>query len=150
MTKRRMAGLRYVRDEWVGPDELGGADQVKALLLETYWRRGEIPPAKLIGKMDPRLAAAVLERLGIYALGVQGRMMDLAIKEGASEGERQLGAMVARNVLDRALGKPVERVAVAGKVEVTFAGLDPTRLPAAEAVDRTEVVEVEAEEPEAE
>jgi hypothetical protein len=50
--------------------------------------------------------------------------------------------MTAKDMLNRKLGRPIERVMSVGHVVVEFAGLDPSKLPDARPEDASEVVEV--------
>ena len=46
------------------------------------------------------------------------------------------------DMLDRKLGRPVERVMSVGHVLVEFQGLDPSKLPSAPPTDQSEIVQV--------
>jgi hypothetical protein len=76
------------------------------------------------------------------ALAMQQRAMDRGLGPEAVAQDVTTGAMAAKNVLDRKLGRPIERVQTLGHVVVEFAGLDPSKLPDARPLDATEIVEV--------
>jgi hypothetical protein len=76
------------------------------------------------------------------SLVVQNKALEAAIASDAGPHEIDTGAMVARNILDRRLGKPVERVMTASKVVVTFEGLRPDVFPTEPREAQAEIVEI--------
>jgi hypothetical protein len=85
---------------------------------------------------------AVLEHLGPMALAAQVKALDHALKPGATEQAITTGAMTAKDLLNRKLGRPIERVQTLGHVVIHFDGIDPSKLPDARPEDVAEVVDL--------
>lgn len=133
---------RYTRDAWLEPDQVSGVEMLKIAALELWAMTGKRPPGHEAWLLDPQAVEIQLKRLGIWSVGVQTRILQRAMAPQASIRELELADGVARNALDRLLGKPAEKVAVAGHVVVEFAGLDPDALPGEAPKDQTEVVDL--------
>lgn len=133
---------RYTRDAWLEPDQVSGAEMLKIWALEEWARTGKPPRGHETWVLDPQIVELTLKRLGIHAVGVQTRILQRAMLPHAEIRELELAEGVARNALDRLLGKPAERVAVQGHVVVEFAGLDPDALPGEPPKDTTEVIDL--------
>jgi hypothetical protein len=93
-------------------------------------------------EMDPRLADVWFRRLSVAAAAVQWRAMIKAMGGDASSLDIQNAIRASEQVQNRLLGKPIERMAVAGRVKVEFGGnLNPDAFPqevkeaAAEVID---------------
>jgi hypothetical protein len=83
----------------------------------------------------------VLAHLSAKALAVQNNALDQALAPQVRRDEIEAGAMVARNVLNRHLGRSVEKVAVASRVHVVFEGLRPDMFPTEPREKTVEIVE---------
>jgi hypothetical protein len=144
MTRRRRVQRSTrelaVRDGDAGPTAY---DLLILTALETWARTGKKPANPKRFEIGPEIADVVLAHLSAKALAVQNKALDHALSSEAAHPEIEAGAMVAKNILDRHLGRPIERVAAVGKVQVAFSGLDPSAFPTgpkAEAV--AEIVEI--------
>lgn len=135
---------RYTRDAWVADDQLQGAEMLKILALEQWAETGRKPPGFEAWLQDAEAVELQLRRLAKWSFGVQTRILQNAMRPQAQIRDLELAEAISRNVLDRLLGKPAERVAVAGHVVVEFAGLDPDALPTDPPKDETEVVDLPA------
>jgi hypothetical protein len=121
-------------------------DELIICALETWARTGKKPSNPKRFEISPEVADTVLSHLSVKALAVQNKALDLALKPQAAYPQIEAGVAVARNVLDRRLGKPVERTAVMGKVEIIFQGLNPELFPSGPPEDKAEVVEIPGDE----
>jgi hypothetical protein len=113
--------------------------------LEMWARTGKKPKNPKRFDISPEMADIVLGHLSAKALAVQNKALDLALKLKATHPEIEAGIAVSRNVLDRRLGKPVERTAVIGKVQVIFDGLHPELLPSGPPENKAEIVEIDGD-----
>jgi hypothetical protein len=143
MRKRRSGTRRQrelaVRDGLDGPSRY---DLFIVGILESWARRGLKPKYPERFQISPETADVVLGHLSAKALAVQSRALDRAIASDAGQHEIDVGTQVARNVLDRRLGKPVERILQASNVRVEFSGLNPDAFPSEPREARAEVVEI--------
>jgi hypothetical protein len=128
-----------VRDAPPGPTAY---DEFIVVALETWARHGKRPKRPKRFEISPEIADVVLGHLSAKSIVVQSRALDRAIAPEAGPHEIDTGAMVARNILDRRLGKPVERVMTASKVHITFEGLQPDVFPQKEREAQAEVTEI--------
>jgi hypothetical protein len=148
MTRRRRA-LRptrelAVRDRKARPTAY---DEFIVLALETWARTGKKPKHPERFEIGPEIADVVLGHLAAKALVVQNKALDRAIDPEAAHPDVEAGAIVAKNILDRHLGRPAERTAVVGKVQIEFQGLHPESFPTApKAEAAAEVVEIPGDE----
>ena len=128
----------------MGAFTASGEAQLRAFALIRWAQTGK-RPANLDGwRLDAQTADAVLEHLGPMALAAQVKALTHALRPGATEQAITTGAMTAKDMLNRKLGRPIERVQTLGYVVVEFAGLDPSRLPDAPPEDATEIANVPA------
>ena len=143
MTRRRTSPKR-TRDIVVSPNGITGEALLRARALEVWARTGKRPATLNGWQLDPATVDTVLAYLAPPALAVQAKALDQALHQEATPQDVATGAMVAKNLLDRRLGRPIERVQTAGHVAIIFSGLDPDALPDAPPVDNTEVVDLPA------
>jgi hypothetical protein len=110
-------------------------------------RTGKKPKNPKRFEIGPQIADVVLAHLSAKALAVQNKALDQALAAEAAHPDIEAGAMVAKNILDRHLGRPVERTAVVGKVQIEFQGLHPESFPTApKAGAAAEIVEIAGDE----
>jgi hypothetical protein len=146
---RRTDGLgngirpKRARDAWVKPDEITGLEQLKVVAMERWAMSGKMPPRHEFWLLDPQTWEWMSQRMGIWAAGVQMKILKMAMAQDASDKMLMLAGMISKDALNRLLGKPTEKHLHAGHVLVEFQGLDPDRLPKQRPEDATEVVEVE-------
>jgi hypothetical protein len=86
----------------------------------------------------------ILGYMSAEALAAQHRAMTAAFKKDAPPQVVGMAALVAKNVLDRRYGRPVERRMSVGHVNVVFEGLRPELLPSGVPEDSSAVVDVGA------
>jgi hypothetical protein len=141
MTKRRQS-VKRTREIAVSPNGITKEAQLRWIALAKLAQTGKRPAALDNWQADPQTVDAVLGCMVPTALAMQQKAMDRGLDPEASAQDVVTGAMAAKNVLDRKLGRPVERVQTLGHVVIEFAGLDPSKLPDARPEDATEVVEV--------
>ena len=126
----------------MGAFTASGEAQLRAFALIRWAQTGK-RPANLDGwRLDAQTADAVLEHLGPMALAAQVKALERALRPSATEQAITTGAMTAKDMLNRKLGIPIERVQKLGHVVVEFAGLDPSKRPNAPPEDQSEVVDV--------
>jgi hypothetical protein len=100
-------------------------------------------PARFLDmEQDPRLADVWFRRMGVVAAGVQLRAMMRAMNKYASVGDVNNGVTAARDVQNRLYGKPIERMAIAGRVKVEFGGLNPDAFPKEPREAQSEIVDI--------
>jgi hypothetical protein len=131
-----------VRDGDPGPTAY---DELIVAALEMWARTGKKPTNLKRFEISPEIADTVLSHLSAKAMAVQNKALDLALKPDATHPAIEAGIAVSRNVLDRRLGKPVERTAVMGKVQVIFEGIHPELLPSGPPEDKAEIVEIDGD-----
>jgi hypothetical protein len=145
MTRRRVKRPQpelAVRNGDPGPTAY---DELIVYALESWARDGKKPKNPKRFDISPEVADTVMEYLSAKAMAVQNKALDQALKRDASHPEMDAGITVSRNVLDRRFGKPVERTAVVGKVQVIFDGLHPELLPSGPPEDKAEIVEIDGD-----
>jgi hypothetical protein len=129
-----------VRDGNLGPTPY---DLLILAALETWARTGKKPKNPKRFEVGPEVADLVLGHLSAKAFVVQSKALDQALSSEASHPDVEVGVAVAKNILDRHLGRPVERTAVAGKVQIEFQGLHPESFPTSpKAEAAAEIVEI--------
>jgi hypothetical protein len=102
-----------VRDSNSGPTAY---DELIVCALEMWARTGKKPKHPKRFEIGPEVADVVLGHLSAKALAVQNKALDHALEQEAAHPDIEAGVMVAKNILDRHLGRTVERAAVVGKV----------------------------------
>jgi hypothetical protein len=141
MNKGRQTAKRG-RDVTVGLHGITKEAQLRWIALARLAQTGKRPASLDDWQADPQTVDAVLGYRVATALAMQQRAMDRGLAPDAASQDVVAGAMAAKNVLDRKLGRPVERVMSVGHVLVEFQGLDPSKLPDAPPEDQSEVVDV--------
>jgi hypothetical protein len=129
-----------VRDGNLGPTPY---DLLIVCALESWARTGRKPKRPERFEIGGEVADVVLSHMSAKAFAVQNKALDQALSSEASHPDIEAGVAVARNVLDRHLGRPVERTAVVGKVQIEFQGLHPESFPTSpKAEAAAEIVEI--------
>jgi len=80
-------------------------------------------------EVDPRLADTWFRRAGVPAYAVLLASIEAAMAPGADHRDRMNGVRAAMEIQNRLYGKPVEKLAVAGRVKIEFGGLNPDAFP---------------------
>lgn len=132
-------------------DDLGQDDPL--LILESehvdgvqiYADGGDRPEGYHRFEVDPRLADVWFRRMGVAAAAVQWRAMVKAMEPQSSPLQVQNGLRAAMEVQNRLFGKPIEKMAVAGRVKIEFGGLNPDAFPKEAREAKAEVVDIPAD-----
>jgi hypothetical protein len=94
-------------------------------------------------EIDPRLADVWFRRAGIPAIAILLRACEVGMAPEATERDRMNGVRAAMELQNRLYGKPVEKLAVAGRVKIEFGGLNPNAFPQTEPeAGASEIVEL--------
>jgi hypothetical protein len=149
--KRRRSGTTYKgyrivlspgRDP-VTDDPLYAEEAHRVDGVMQYAEGGRRPPGYGRFEIDPRLADVWFRRMGVAAAAMQMRAMFRAMQADASSVDIQNGVRAAADVQNRLLGKPLERMAVAGRVKVEFGStLNPDAFPQESKDAAAEIVEI--------
>jgi hypothetical protein len=123
-------------------DPLVSAEQRLIDQVQRYADGGPRPADYLEFEIDPRLGDMWFRRAAVAAIAVQMRLMARALGKNPSAAELREGNLAARIVEDRLFGKPIEKMAVAGRVRIEFGGLNPDVFPQEPKEAEAEIVEI--------
>lgn len=108
-----------------------------------YADTGHRPPGFERFEVDPRLGDLWFRKAAAWAFAVQVRAMARALAPHATPHDLREANVAARAVQDRLFGKPLERMAVAGRVRIEFGGLNPDVFPQEARAAEAEVVDID-------
>jgi hypothetical protein len=127
----------------VHDDPLSLAESLRVDGVQRYADGQRKPPGYDRYEVDPRLADIWFRRMGVAANAIQWRAMIRAMADGATALDIQNALRAADAVQNRLFGKPVERMAVQGRVKVEFGGsLNPDAFPKEAKEAAAEIVDI--------
>lgn len=138
MTRISMATV----SEAMYDDPLVAGEQHLIDQVQRYADGGRRPPDFLEFEIDPRLGDMWFRRAAVLAIAVQMRLMARAMGKRPSPTDLREGNLAARTVEERLFGKPIEKMAVAGRVRIEFGGLNPDVFPQEPKEAEAEIVEI--------
>lgn len=124
-------------------DPLVRQEQSRVNDVQRYANGGPKPSGYDRYEVDPRLADVWFRRMAVAASAVQWRAMMLGMLKDASALQVQNGLRAAMEVQNRLFGKPIERLAMVGRVRIEFGShLNPDVFPKEAPVQAAEIVEI--------
>jgi hypothetical protein len=111
---------------------ISGRSLVKLVGLRSMVARGKLKPAALKRMLDEETQVWAYRLASADGFILRWWIIQEAFKHPDNPAMLRLGMEAAQGLENRVMGKPTEKVAVAGKVHIEFGGLRPEELPGPE------------------